>query len=164
MSTLEITQTIVAAEVTEERVELGLQQRVVETLEIGRQGPAGPQGPPGEALASVQVIAGQTISALRAVRASPAGVVYASSGDLDAGAVLGVSLTSGNAGQPINVQTSGALEDSTWNWIAGWRVFLGLAGALTHVPAPNGAHISIGVAITATKLLVRLEDAIVLGG
>jgi hypothetical protein len=41
-------------------------------------------------------------------------------------------------------------------------VYLGASGQLTQTPAASGFHLTVGRALTATKILVALEPPIIL--
>jgi hypothetical protein len=137
------------------------QQAPAVLLAVGDQGPAGPAGVPGPAGGSAfQRVAGETISALR-VLYELGGAVFA----LDYRAadyidfILGISLTAADPGQPLNVQRSGALEDSGWNWAPG-RIWLGANGALTQTPPADGFDVLIGAAVSATRITLNITDPI----
>lgn len=141
-----------------------LQEKVerVVLLEVAGQGPPGIQGPPGPAGgSSLQRTAGETVSALRVAYEHDNGRVYALDyADADhIDALLGITLTAADAGQPVNVQRSGAIDDDGWNWTPG-RVFLGAGGALTQSPPADGFDVLIGVAVSATRLILNLQDPI----
>ena len=138
----------------------------VETLVLlteAQQGPPGPQGIPGpDGGQALQRIAAEQLSALRAVHERPDGRVAASSASDDSHvtALLGVSLTAAEAGAAVNVQRSGVIDDSGWSWVPGARVYLGQLGAITQAPANSGFDVLIGVALSATRLLLNLQDPI----
>ena len=139
---------------------------VVATFEESRSAmtpgrPPGPPGPPGPAGGTaLQRMAGEALSALRAVYELDGEVYFLDFQDEDhIDLLLGITLTAANAGQPINVQRSGALDDSGWAWSPG-RVYLGANGALTQVPAAAGFDVLIGVAVSATRLILNLQDPI----
>jgi hypothetical protein len=127
----------------------------------GIPGPQGRQGEPGPAGgASVQRTAGSNLSALLAVY-ELGGVVRALSADdaVHIDLMLGITLTAAQAGEPVNVQRLGAIEDSGWNWEPG-RVFLGANGALTQTPPTSGFDVLIGSATSPTRIALNLQDPI----
>lgn len=130
-------------------------------LAVGIQGVPGPAGLPGPAGgAALQSTAGSSLSALVAVYELD-GVVRALSAD-DAQHIdllLGITLTAAQAGERINVQRLGAIEDSGWNWVPG-RVFLGANGALTQIPPMHGFDVLIGSATSPTRIALNLQDPI----
>ncbi|TLX54858.1 hypothetical protein DN824_20460 [Stutzerimonas nosocomialis] len=124
----------------------------------GEQGPPGPPGPEGGS--ALQRLAGITVSALQAVY-EQSGLVrpldYRDEAHIDL--LLGITLTAATAGAAVNVQRSGAIEDSGWSWTPG-RVWLGASGALTQIPPADGYCVLIGSATSATRLLLNLQDPI----
>jgi hypothetical protein len=108
----------------------------------------------------VQRTAGVNLSALRAVYeldglVRPLGADDAVHIDL----LLGITLTAAQAGEPVNVQRLGAIEDSGWNWVPG-RVYLGANGALTQTPPASGFDLLIGSATSPTRIALNLQDPI----
>lgn len=108
----------------------------------------------------VQRTAGSSLSALRAVYELD-GAVHALSADdaLHVDLLLGITLTAAQAGDPVNVQRLGAIEDDSWNWVPG-RVYLGAEGALTQTPPTSGFDLLIGAATSATRITLNLQDPI----
>lgn len=138
---------------------VSLQQPEVHATTVGEQGPAGRPGEPGPAGgAAVQRLAGETLSALRAVYELNGQVFaldYRDAEHIDL--LLGVTLTAADPGQPINVQRLGAIDDDGWNWQPG-RVWLGADGALTQNPPTDGYDVLIGAAVASGRLLLNLQD------
>ena len=140
---------------------------VVETLVVGTgvQGPPGPQGAIGPAGGTaMQRIAGHTVSALRVVWEDEHGRVrYLSATDEDnIFCLLGVTLTAADTGGLVDVQRSGAMDDNGWSWSKGQRVYLGANGGLTTQPAEVGFQVLVGVAVSPTRLLLQLQDPVML--
>ncbi|MDX4958022.1 DUF2190 family protein [Delftia acidovorans] len=133
----------------------------IEILEVAEQGPPGRPGEPGPSGgASVQRTAGTNLSALLAVYELN-GLVRALSADDGAhiDLLLGITLTAAQAGEPVNVQRLGAIEDPGWNWVPG-RVYLGANGALTQTPPTSGFDVLIGSATSPTRIALNLQDPI----
>lgn len=151
---------IESGEVTREYL-ISLQQPEVCVTAVGGQGPPGRQGLPGPAGgAAVERAAGETLSALRAVYELDGQVFaldYQDAEHIDL--LLGITLTAAEAGQPINVQRLGAVDDDGWNWQPG-RVWLGSAGSLTQTPPTDGYDVLIGAAVASGRLLLNLQDPI----
>lgn len=135
-----------------------LEQSEVLLVEQGGQGPPGPPGPDGGS--AVQRIAATELSALR--------VVYELEGqvrlldyrdDEHVDLVLGITLTAATAGAPINVQRSGWLEDAGWSWSPG-RVWLGADGGLTQSAPLDGYDLLLGVATSATRITLDIQEPI----
>lgn len=129
----------------------------------GLRGPQGPQGIPGpEAGAAYIRTAGETLSALRVVYELNGQVYYLDPADADhIDSLLGVTLTAATVGSTVNVQRSGVVEDSAWNWIPG-RVWLGANGSLTQTPPLFGFDVLIGNAVSPTRIVLNIQDAILL--
>lgn len=127
----------------------------------GPQGPGGPPGQPGPAGgSSVQRLAGETISALRLVYELNDKVFYLDADDGDhVDLVCGVTLTSATAGQPINVQSSGPMDDSAWSWSPG-PVWLGPVGQLTQAPPEAGFLLYVGRAVSSTRLIINIDQPV----
>jgi hypothetical protein len=133
----------------------------VTVVTAGDQGPPGVPGEPGPAGGSAfQRTAGEITSALR-VLYEQGGQVYAldyrDTAHIDL--ILGISLTAAAAGQPLNVQRSGVLDDAGWSWTPG-RVWLGANGALTQTPPVDGFDVLIGTAVSATRITLDITDPI----
>ncbi|MDR0259511.1 MAG: hypothetical protein LBI76_06860 [Comamonas sp.] len=148
--------------VTPEQSEVLVAQEEVTVVIVadGAQGPPGPPGPPGGGDQYVTRTAGQTISANR-VLYDRAGLVYPL-GQADAEniyAILGLSVSAGQAGAQIAVQRSGTVIDSGWSWAYG-RVYLGSNGQLTQTPPSSGFSVLIGFAATATSINLSINDPI----
>lgn len=131
---------------------------VQEILSEGVQGPPGPPGPSGGS--TLQRTAGATLSALVAAYELN-GEVYALDKDDDdhIDLLLGLTVTAASVGASINVQRTGPVDNSGWAWTPG-RVYLGAAGALTQTPASSGNDVLIGRAVSATRLLLDIQDPI----
>ena len=142
---------------------VALQLPELTTLTAGEQGPRGIPGQPGPAGGSaVQRIAGETLSALVAVY-EIAGTVYALDyrDGLHADLLVGITLTSAAAGEPVNIQSSGPLDDSSWSWARG-AVWVGTDGRLTQTPPDDGIDLLIGSAVSATRIALNLQRPITL--
>lgn len=140
---------------------VSLELQELETIAQGEQGPPGAPGAPGpEGGAALQRTAGTTLSALRAVYELDGQVHYLDYRDAEhIDLLLGITLTAAGAGQPINVQRSGAIDDSGWSWTPG-PVWLGADGVLTQTPPATGYYVLIGAAVSANRLLLNIQPAI----
>lgn len=130
----------------------------LEIVEVAIQGPPGPPGPAGGS--SVQRQAGTTVSALLVVYEN-ANVVWPLDyqDEQNIFEILGVSLTAADAGQNLNIQRSGVINDNSWNWQVG-RVYLGANGTLTQTPKEDGFSVLIGTAVSPNRLLLNIQDPI----
>ena len=133
----------------------------LQTATLGEQGPPGLQGIPGPSGGSaMQRTAGQPLSALRAVYELDGQVFYLDYRDTDhIDLLLGITLTAAELAAPVNIQRSGALDDSGWSWAPG-PVWLGADGALTQTPPAAGYDVLIGAAVSATRITLNLTDPI----
>lgn len=124
----------------------------------GRRGPIGEPGPAGGS--TLQRTAGELISALRVLYELDGSVYlldYRDAANIDL--ILGISLTAAGAGETLNVQRSGVIEDSGWSLAPG-RVWLGANGFLSQVPPADGFDVLIGSAMSATRITLNLSDPI----
>lgn len=133
----------------------------IQILAVAEQGPPGPAGEPGPAGGStLQRTAGATLSALVVVYEEDGEVFALDKGDdANIDQLLGLTVTAADLGESINVQRSGAVNNNGWSWAPG-RVYLGAAGALTQTPATDGNDVLIGRAVSATRLLLDIQDPI----
>ena len=132
-------------------------------LTEAQQGPPGPAGIPGPAGGQVlQRKAGMDMSALLVVYEDLSGSVWPADPDVESDvlALLGVTVSATVAGQPINVQRMGHIDDDAWQLQPGKRVFLGRQGRLTQEPPQGGYDVLIGMAISPTCLLLNIQDPI----
>lgn len=148
-----------------EQVNASVLRDEVEAIEIlaaaeqGPPGPSGPIGPAGGVAFTRQSDA--PLSALRVVWEDESGVVR----PLDAGnadhidLICGLTLTAAAGPGDVTVQRSGPVDDAAWNWAPG-RVFLGANGALTQTPPVGGFDVLVGVAVSATRLILNFQDPI----
>ena len=109
----------------------------------------------------LQLTAGVSLSALRAVTTNPSGqAIYASNDTLGNAQVVGITLGAANAGEQVGVKTFGPISDASWNWTKG-AVYLGTNGQLTQTAPSGGAIIvQVGRALTATQLFVDVDTTI----
>lgn len=107
------------------------------------------------------LVASDSISALRCITTDGSGLAkYATPDTLANSVVIGISTTSGIAGDTITVKTTGELSDASWNWSKG-AIYLGTNGALTQTAPSGGAFVvHVAKAITATKILIDIDTII----
>lgn len=132
-------------------------------LTEAQQGPPGPAGIPGPAGGQVlQRKAGMDMSALLVVYEDLFGSVWPADPDAESDvlALLGVTVSAAEGGQPINVQRMGHIDDNAWQLQPGRRVFLGKQGRLTQEAPQVGYDVLIGMAISPTRLLLNIQDPI----
>lgn len=130
----------------------------VVTLEVG--GDVNING--GTAGSFLSMTAGAAVSALRVVRANGAGeAVYADHATGYDG-VVGITTTAVSMGALVTIQYGEALSDGSWAWTPGQPIFLGVNGVLTATAPSSGAVVRVGRAVSATKIIVEIEQPIVL--
>lgn len=152
----------VLLEASQDNTLLETEQELVLLTEC-QQGPPGPPGIPGPAGGQVlQRLAGMDTSALLVVYEDLFGAVWPADPDAESDvlALLGVTVSAAVAGQPINLQRMGFIDDAAWQLQPGKRVFLGGQGRLTQEPPQAGYDVLIGMAITSTRLLLNIQDPI----
>lgn len=76
------------------------------------------------------------------------------------GKCVGVSESSSLAGQNIRVITAGPFDKAAYSFTPGEPVFVGPNGELTQVVPTSWFEQQVGVAITATKILIDIEPAL----
>lgn len=141
-----------------------LTQRVVEVVSAGVQGPAGPAGAPGTGgSSSVTYTAGEALGGHRGVLVDTGVAYYADSSVVaDIGKLVGITTGAVSMGADAVVLTSGEITEPSWTWVPG-PVYLGLTGLLTQTPPATGFIQVVGIAMTATVLLVRIQDPVLRG-
>lgn len=128
---------------------------------IGVQGPPGAAGSSGGA--TIAVIAAVSLSGSRAVYIAADGLRYCDSAlPATAHACVGLTVGAVAAGALSTVQVQDVLTEPSWGWVVGQSVYLALAGALTQTPPTSGAQVEIGVAKSATSILVRVQPGLTL--
>lgn len=129
-------------------------------LELGRRGPQGPPGLAGGA--SIARQASTALSGHRAVRERADGAVeYADpSTPLGLTTVLGITSGAASGGAPVTIVTTGEMEEQTWSWTPGALIYLGSSGALTQTAPVAGWLMVLGVATSATLMIVRIAAPI----
>ncbi|MBW4692205.1 MAG: hypothetical protein KME27_10610 [Lyngbya sp. HA4199-MV5] len=92
-------------------------------------------------------------------------LVYADATDItQTEGAIGLTLNAVAAGGKPQFATSGLMQDTGWSWTVDQPVFVGSVGNLTQNPlivAP-GYYQEVGVAVSATQLLLGLEEAYLL--
>lgn len=118
------------------------------------------------AVLKIDYEAGEPISALKLVYAALDGKIYVanSNATFDESLVMGVALNAAmSAGDTVTVVLSGVLQDLSWSWAANELLFLNNLGSITNVvPAAPGHRTKVAKALTANKILVEIEEPIIL--
>lgn len=117
--------------------------------------------PPGSDAVVAQ--AGTAVSGQRIVRyATATTVAHASSAvPADAEFVFGLSLNAAAPGADVTVLASGIATFGGWAWTPG-PIFLGIDGLMTQTAPSSGFELQVATAITATEILVRIEEPLYL--
>lgn len=112
-----------------------------------------------------EVIAGQTISALRAVVSLPDGrVIYADNNtSYERARAFGITLSAANENEALLVVTQGELSDLSFSsFTVNEDVFLGSNGVLTQSASSSGFHVVLGSYIGNNIVKVEIENPIIL--
>ena len=142
----------------------------VDILTEARQGPPGPPGEDGApgsgggASNVMEYVADGALGGHRIVRATAAGKVgYVDPSDPDqAHAALGLTTGAVADGALASVQFAGPITEPSWSWTPNLPVFVGAAGVPTQTPPSSGFHAPVGVAVSATSMVIQLKSPIVL--
>lgn len=126
----------------------------IELVEVSQ----GLKGDPGDDAESMQVTAGQNISALRPIVIIGGQGFHAdSSNSTHIGKVVGVSTTSATTGNLFTLATDGSrITDASWNW-TGDTVFVGV-GLLAQTPPLTVFLQSIGAVVNTDSIVVLVGD------
>ena len=108
----------------------------------------------------ILLLAATALGGHRAVRATSVGAVYADAYTLGVSALLGITIHAALVGTPVTIRASGELNEPSWAWVDG-PVYLGAQGQLTQTPPIAAAVVEIGVAVTTTTLLVRIQPEVI---
>lgn len=136
----------------------------VTVIAAGDQGPAGRDGAAGSGAVQVVLQATSALGGQRVVSTAADGaLVYADPTDLATlEGLFGLTLNAAAPGDDVTVLVSGEAQDSGWAWVQGAALYLGVNGVLTQTP-PAGAYIvRLGHAVSATQILFRLREPVVL--
>ncbi|MFN7152925.1 MAG: hypothetical protein ACK4OE_04470 [Acidovorax sp.] len=131
----------------------------------GIPGPRGAQGLPGQSGASyLTYLADGALGGNRVVRATTAGKVgYVDPSDpAQAHAAIGLTMGAAADSGPINVQFSGEMSEPGWAWVPNLPIFAGANGVPTQTPPATGFQAAIGVATSATTMVIQIKSPIVL--
>jgi hypothetical protein len=113
----------------------------------------------------MQVIAGQDLSAGRAVFLDTDGLAYYADQDNLAhkDSVLGVTVQAILTNDAGNVQVSGMLVDENWNFTSNNPLFVGMNGDITQTVPETGYICKLGWAMSQTVIFIRIKQPILLG-
>ena len=112
---------------------------------------------------SIQVkTAGEVLNGGRAVFVAADGKVYMADNTVlaEVVAVIGITNASALSGALAEIVTDGTVDEPGWTWTPGARIYFDNLGALVGTAPAVGHHRSIGVASTATSILVNVGEAV----
>ena len=162
-------QAVVKVEVKNPSTSLASQQLVGVTvsnpsttliLGVGVPGQKGDAGSSVATYTAASAVSGHVIvtvnSSGQAIPADPTNLAHSA-------AILGITQNAASGGGSLNVQNSGYMSHSGWNFTPQQPVFLGTMGAISQT-VPSGALFSkaVGVAVSATSMVISLQPAIIL--
>ena len=114
-------------------------------------------------LTQEEAIASEAISALQPIYFDSSGqwrVAHANV-EAEADAAFAIALTAATTGNTLTGVTMGEMEDSSWSWTPGKRIYLTDAGGLSHIASTSIVK-EMALAITPTKILVEPREALVI--
>jgi hypothetical protein len=136
----------------------------LEYVELGIQGPpgvpgdAGIPGPAGGA--AVQLTAAAALGGNRVVTGAS---TYADNADVSsAGLAVGVTMGAASVGATVNIIVIGEL-DGFAGLTVNQPVYIAANGTLSQTPPATGYLQRMGVAVSATKLLINISPPLILG-
>jgi hypothetical protein len=112
-------------------------------------------------------IAGEVLSGHRVVKRdyTTGELFYADKDNSgDANSILGLTLQAANIGDQCRVRIVGELIEPSWSFVNKRPVFLGNNGQLTQTKPTTGFIVRIGIPQGLTRLLVNIEEPIILYG
>lgn len=115
---------------------------------------------PGEDITTV--VAGQTLGGHRAIYVIGNQAFYADYQSPFAVLTLGIITHAATEGEEVAVLTDGEITEPSWNWTPESVIYLGNNGMLTQVPPTTGALVELGIAVSAQRLFVRIQETIFL--
>lgn len=122
-------------------------------------GPPGPAGPAGGS--TVTYAAGENLSAGRVVVIDGGEAFYFQPTDpTHAGRAFGVTTSSATMGNNVTIQISGEVSDVAFTFAADSGVYAGTNGQVTETRPASGLSQLVGVSITATKMLIKIQSTI----
>ena len=104
-------------------------------------------------------VAGEDIGGNRAIRSD--GFYADNTDNLDlASSCIGISIGAVSTSQSISIKITGIMTEPTWSWASSSPVYLGINGVLTQTPPIAGYVQQLGIALSATELLIEVEQPI----
>jgi hypothetical protein len=79
------------------------------------------------------------------------------------GKVVGITAAAASRDSLARINTSGVVDEQSWNWIPGEDVWVIEDGMMSQIPPMDGVFIQrIGYALSSTRIRVTLDDSIFL--
>lgn len=112
---------------------------------------------------TIQMIAGVSLSALRAITADALGkAIYADNRISSTAGVIGITINAASNGDTVSIRDGNTVTDALWSFVPGMPVFLGEDGHLTQTaPGSDRIIVRVGVAVTATSMAIQVQQPIV---
>lgn len=109
-------------------------------------------------------VAGETVSGHRVVRidASDQAWYADNTAPADVDAIYGLTLGAALVGGNVLVQYFGPITEPSWTWTTASPLFLTASGMLSHTPPVTGFLLTVGFALTPTKIMFNPKMPIVL--
>jgi len=105
-------------------------------------------------------IAGETISAIKAIVQSVGNVLLAEPDTYSNATVLGISITSATASSEIKYKKAGELYDTSLNFPLNDPLYLGAEGLITNVAPVSGFRTRVGHSLGVGGMMIQIEEPI----
>lgn len=135
----------------------------ITVLGIGEPGPIGPAGPAGSGGSqNMAALAAQALGGHRALAFVSATSVDYLDPSVSCFSFAGISTGAAESGSSITIQAFGVMTEPSWTWTAGNPVYAAANGTLTQTVPLSGFLFMLGVALSATTLLIDPQPPIAL--
>jgi hypothetical protein len=104
--------------------------------------------------------AAENMSAQRAVYLSTTGLRVAGTDTKEKSEAIGITTNSALTGEFVKVQLQDELIEPTWSWTQGASIWLSTNGLLSQSVSSSIAQTELGLALTPTKILIRIQPPI----
>lgn len=113
----------------------------------------------------ITIDAGEYVGGHRVVAQVNGSVVMASNLNLShMNNILGLTLGPANLGGELQIQFSGYIVEPSWSWNLTKAIYLSTNGLLTQTMPTTGFLQQIGTVISSNKVLISIQEPILLGG
>lgn len=113
-------------------------------------------GSPG-ATVVVQMTAGEALGGQKVVRSASGSAMLATSATAAHGAaVIGITTGAATSGAQVGVQCAGLMTDPSFSFTPGGAIYCGTNGVLTQSVPTSGFILQVGVAISATSIMIKI--------